>query len=526
MLQHNAGDIALELTNLSKTFGGAVALDGVSLSVRRGEVHGLLGQNGSGKSTLIKILSGFLEPQPGARLTLYGKEISLPLAPGQFRRLGLAFVHQHLGLMPSLTVTENICLSEFATETRWLIDWQGEHRRIRDVLREYELSIDPNAKIAELPQVDRCLVAIVRAMEEVRAAQDSHGGEGILVLDEPTPFLPRLGVERLFGLVRQLVRKGASVIFVSHDVDEIVEITDRATVLRDGRVAGTIDTDGASPDEFIDLIIGKRVSAYQPSHKVSAADREHVSIRNLTGATCKNLELQVAQGEVLGLTGLIGSGFDEIPSLIYGAQTALDGDLQLEGRSHSLRHMTPERAMELGMAFLPADRIGSSGAGTLPVTDNITLPSMQNFVSGFGLNRPSMREWAQRVGAEHDVRPNDPAMYLESLSGGNQQKVLLAKWLEMKPKLLLLDEPTQGVDVGARQQVFSAIDRTAREGASIICASTDAEQLAQICDRVIVFAHGSAVTELTGDRVTKEEIIYECYTALSIDHTALLEQPS
>ena len=230
---------ALEIRDLSKRFGGAIALDGVALSVRRGEVHGLLGQNGSGKSTLIKILSGFHAPEPGARLTLYGREVTLPLPPGEFRKLGLAFVHQHLGLIPSLSVMENICLSDFAAETRWRIDWRKETARIRGIFAEYDLAIDPEARISDLPQVDRCLVAIVRAIEEVRANQASHGGDGILVLDEPTPFLPRQGVERLFALVRQVVAKGASVIFVSHDVDEILEITDRATVLRDGRVAGT-----------------------------------------------------------------------------------------------------------------------------------------------------------------------------------------------------------------------------------------------------------------------------------------------
>ncbi len=514
---------ALQITNLSKHFGGAVALDGVSLSVSRGEVHGLLGQNGSGKSTLIKILSGFLAPQPGAKLVLYDKDIPLPLTPGQFRELGMAFVHQHLGLIPSLSVTENICLSDFATQNRWRIDWRGETQRIRRILTDYELAIDPTTKIQDLPQVDRCLVAIVRAMEEVRSAQEAHGGEGILVLDEPTPFLPRIGVEKLFNLVRQMVKKDASVIFVSHDVDEIMEITDRATVLRDGRVAGVIETDRTSPEDFIELIIGKRVTAYQATHRKKPADRSAVIVSDLSGATCRNVSFDLSGGEVLGLTGLIGSGFDEIPSLIYGARTALDGMLSIDGKGTRLREMKPEKAIGLGMAFLPADRIGASGAGTLPVSDNMTLPSISNFARKLGLDRLGMRQWAQETGVAHDVRPNNPDLNLDNLSGGNQQKVLLAKWLELKPRLLLLDEPTQGVDVGARQQVFAAIDRAAREGASIVCASTDAEQLAQICDRVIVFAQGRPVTELTGERVTKEEIVFQCYSALAVDQTALVE---
>ncbi|MGE0503357.1 MAG: sugar ABC transporter ATP-binding protein [Rhizobiaceae bacterium] len=521
MARSDTAEPALDIRDLSKRFGGAVALDGVSLSVRRGEVHGLLGQNGSGKSTLIKVLSGFHAPEPGARLTLYGREIAMPLAAGEFRKLGLAFVHQHLGLIPSLSVMENICLSDFVAETRWRIDWRREAARIRAIFAEYGLAIDPNATIAELPQVDRCLVAIVRAIEEVRANQADHGGDGILVLDEPTPFLPKVGVDRLFALVRHVVAKGASVIFVSHDVEEILEITDRATVLRDGRVAGTVETAHARPEDFVEMIVGKRVQQFRTSHVVTLARTPAVEISGMSGQVCGDLDLKLAEGEVVGLTGLIGSGFDEVPALVYGARRAKSGTLRLGEQTFDLAEMTPQKAIELRIGYLPADRIGASGAGSLPVADNLGLPSLSRFAAGLGLDRSGLFRWAADVGKAHDVRPNNPALYLENLSGGNQQKVLLAKWLEIEPRLLLLDEPTQGVDVGARQQVFAAIDKAAQAGAVVICASTDAEQLAQICNRVLVFAHGKVVAELTGDDVTKEEITYQCYTGLSINATAL-----
>ncbi|MDN2568315.1 sugar ABC transporter ATP-binding protein [Aquibium sp. A9E412] len=523
MSQHSDEVPALEIRDLSKRFGGAVALDGVSLTVRQGEVHGLLGQNGSGKSTLIKILSGFHEPAPGGRLRLYGRDVPLPLAPGQFRSLGLAFVHQHLGLVPSLSVTENICLSDFATGRNWHIDWQRETERIRNLFADYDLAIEPTARIAELPQVDRCLVAIVRALEEVRSAQESHGGHGILVLDEPTPFLPRAGVERLFGLVRQVVANGASVVFVSHDVDEILDITDRATVLRDGRVAGTVVTHEARPQDFIEMIVGQRVEHFHADHRDGPQGEPAVVVEGLTGAVCRDLTLRLGEGEVLGLTGLIGSGFDEVPALIYGAAHANAGSLTIGGRRSDLARMTPEDAVRRGIAYLPADRLGASGAGSLPVADNLTLPSLDRFMAALGLRRSGMREWSATVGRQHQVKPNDPAMYLQNLSGGNQQKVLLAKWLEIGPRLLLLDEPTQGVDVGARQQVFAAIDRAAKDGTVVICASTDAEQLAQICDRVLVMAHGRVAAELTGTDVTKETITYHCYSGLALNQTALID---
>lgn len=512
---------ALEIRNLSKRFGGAVALDSVALTVRRGEVHGLLGQNGSGKSTLIKVLSGFHAPEPGATLSLYGREVALPLQAGDFREMGLAFVHQHLGLIPSLSVLENICLGEFAAHANWRIDWKGELARIRAVFAEYRLNIDPMARIDQLPQVDRCLVAIVRAIEEVRANQESHGGDGILVLDEPTPFLPRAGVEQLFDLVRQVVAKGASVIFVSHDVDEILEITDRATVLRDGRVAGSLETAGARPEDFVEMIVGRRVEHYLSRHAAETGRKPVAAVLGLSGSVCRDLNLSLGEGEVVGLTGLIGSGFDEVPALIYGARKASAGILEVDGASFDLTQMTPQRAIESRIAYLPADRIGASGAGSLPVADNMALPSLARFAARLGVDRKAMFRWAAQTGKAHDVRPNNPALNLENLSGGNQQKVLLAKWLEIAPRLLLLDEPTQGVDVGARQQVFAAIDAASRAGTIVVCASTDAEQLAQICNRVLVFSQGRVAVELRGEDVTKEEITFQCYTGQTNSGTML-----
>ena len=233
---------ALEIAHLSKTFGGARALDDVGLTVLPGEVHGLLGQNGSGKSTLIRILAGYHAPEPGASLTIFGRRAPLPLPPGEYRKHGLAFVHQHLGLLPSLSVVENLRIGDLATRNNWAFSWRQERRRAREIFSRFGLAIDPDERVADLPQVERALLAIVRAFEDIRETRAAQGEGGILVLDEPTPFLPRAGVDRLFALVRQIVRDGASVLFVSHDVDEVMEITDRATVLRDGRVAGTLVT--------------------------------------------------------------------------------------------------------------------------------------------------------------------------------------------------------------------------------------------------------------------------------------------
>jgi ribose transport system ATP-binding protein len=503
---------AISIRRLSKRFGSSLVLNNVALEVMPGEVHGLLGQNGSGKSTVIKILSGFHEPEPGAELLMHGEEVALPVPPAAARGLGLAFVHQHLGLVPSLTVLENLLIGDIATTTRWRIDWRREAARARQTFGRFNLDIDPTARIGDLPQVTRALVAIVRAFEDIRT--QSRRGDGVLILDEPTPFLPKVGVDQLFALVRNIVKEGAAVVFVSHDIDEIREITDRATVLRDGVVAGTVVSRNATADEFVELIIGRRVSRYKTETRELTHVPVAVSARNVSGEIVRDVSVEVRRGEILGLTGLIGSGFDELPYLLYGARRASSGEIVAGGRLFDLRRMSPPMAMEANLALLPSDRLGAAGAGNLSITENLLLPVLADFRRWFGLDWAGMAGRASELGRDYDVRPNRPEVMLGSLSGGNAQKVLMAKWLQTSPLLLMLDEPTQGVDVGARQQLFSAMDRAAASGTAVMVASTDYEQLAQICDRVLVFARGRIVTVLEGSAISKDIIAEHCLRSI------------
>ena len=497
---------------MSKHFGGARALDDVGLTVLSGEVHGLLGENGSGKSTLIKILAGFHAPDTG-ELEVDGQPVKLPLVPGQFRSLGLSFVHQDLGLVPTLSVTENLGVGELAASRgRPYISWRRKRREARETFARYGLRIDPGRAVADLRPVERALLAIVRAVEEMRAV---GGGRGVLVLDEPTVFLPRTDVDQLFALVREIVAGGASVLFVSHDLDEVHEITDRVTVLRDGRVVGTVRTAEAAEGQLVEMIIGRRLAAFATEHHDLTARAADVSVRDLRGAGVRDVSFDLHTGEVLGLTGLVGSGFEEVAYLLYGARPATGGTLALEAGTLRLATMTPHLAMAAGIVLLPGDRQRDGSVGGLSVTDNVTLPVLGRFFRGLRLRRRAMVRETGRLMGEFDVRPPRPRLDYGSLSGGNQQKALLAKWLQSDPRLLLLHEPTQGVDVGARQQIFTAIRAAAGAGAGVVCASSDYEQLAAICDRVLVFGRGRVARQLVGGEVTKDRITEQCYASMA-----------
>jgi ribose transport system ATP-binding protein len=495
--------LALLLTGLTKAFGGQRALDDASLEVAQGEVHGLLGQNGSGKSTLIKILAGFHAPDPGGRLTICGEDVPMPLKPGAFRHHRISFVHQHLGLIPALTVLENMLIGRLSQSRSLAINWPRQRREAAARFEAYGVPLDPDATLSDLSPVQRALLAIVRATAEMHDGTGS--GNGLLILDEPTPFLPRRDVDQLFKVIRTVVAEGASVVFVSHDVDEVLEITDRATVLRDGRVAGRLVTARSSKQDFIEAIVGRRLVMAErpPAPPVEAALQ--CKVNDLCGGTIDHLDLSAAKGEVVGLTGLIGTGYDEIPYLLYGARPAT-GTLRLVDDIIDLAGFSPRQAMRHAVVLIPGDRPNAGAIGVLPVTDNVTMPILDTGFRRFMLDRGGMVRIAQELSQRFEVRPPNPILAMSALSGGNQQKVLLAKWLQQSPRLVLLDEPTQGVDIGARQTVFRHISHAAAAGATVLCASSDYEQLAAICSRVLIFSEGRVVATLRGDEITKEAI--------------------
>jgi ribose transport system ATP-binding protein len=495
----------LAIRNLAKTFGGVKALQGVDLSVEAGEIHGLLGENGSGKSTLIKVLAGFHQPDPGGRLWVRGEEISLPLAPGDYKALGIRFVHQDLGLIPSLSVVENLFLNELSTGHSASINWKQWRIQARELFAKYQVPLNPSRMVSELRPVERALLAIVRAVSGAPA-------DGLLVLDEPTVFLPQDDTMMLFELIRNVAAGGAGVLFVSHDLEEVKQITDSFTVFRDGLVVGGGPTGDFTRDDIVKLIVGHEIKAI--SHRSAGqieATRVASSVDGVRGGLVTEASFKVHVGEILGLTGLSGSGFEDVPYLLFGAAKADDGTMTLSKSTVKLRRRNPTDAFRAGMALVPADRQRDGAILSLSVLDNVSMQTLDTDQTGLLLRRRRMREEARKVLGSFDVRPNDPTLPCSSLSGGNQQKVLMAKWLQTRPALLMVHEPTQGVDVGAREEIFAVLRSAAAEGMAVLCASSDHEQLASICDRVLVFRQGRIVAELTGSQVTKEVISEQSY---------------
>jgi ribose transport system ATP-binding protein len=494
--------LALEAWDISKRFGGTLALDGVGISLLAGEIHALLGENGSGKSTLIKVLAGYHAPEPGGKLEVAGRPVELPLRTGEARPLGLRFVHQDLGLIPSLSVLENLRLEEIAAARGPRIRWRTERARAAATLARFDAKLDPRVTVGELRPAERAVLAIVRAV-------DAMPPGGVLVLDEPTAFLPAPERESLFALVRRIARQGSTVLLVSHDLDEARQLADRVTVLRDGRNVGTVAAASVKTARLVEMVVGQALGL-DSAPAVAGRDGQ-VRLRGLSGDVVRDLSLELHDGELLGVTGLPGSGYEELPYLLSGARRPSVGRLFAD-KELDLATLTPGRALEAGIALLPADRERDGAVGSLSLEANVSLPVLDRFGRAARLHRRRLRREVAEMLDRHDVRPADPDAAFETLSGGNQQKALLAKWLQTGPRLLLLDEPTRGVDVAARRRIVAALRELAGRGVSVICASADHEQLADLCERVLIFSGGRATEELAGDDVTRERIAERCHS--------------
>jgi len=490
--------VVLCLANVSKTFGSVRALEEVDLDVEGGEVRALVGRNGSGKSTLIKILCGYHAPSPGARCEIRGEEVALPLTPRAARRQGLAFVHQDLALINELRVIDNLFAGGFRRVRLGRISWRQERRRAREILASTGISAGPDERVGSLSQVDRALLAIARAVTAVES-------EGVLVLDEPSGALPGEDVDRLILSVREIARRGVAVVYVTHRLEEVFRLADTVTVLRDGRLVATRPVAQLSEAALVELILGEEaLGSLSPS--IPAGRGVALSATKLDGHVVKGLDLNVHTGEIVGVTGLNGAGHSEVPYLLFGASKAAAGSVTTAAGTQGPGELTPARSIRQGIILLPGDRQRHSGVQERPVLENVSLPVLARYFRRFWLRAQEERRSVLALLRDFSVSPADYSLQLRQLSGGNQQKALMAKWMQLNPNVVLLHELTQGVDVGAKREILRRVGAAAAQGASVVVASAEVDELANLCHRILVMADGRVVAEIAGGPGSAAEI--------------------
>lgn len=499
----------LAVTGLNQTFGPTRVLHDVALEVRAGEIHGLIGQNGSGKSTLAKVLTGLNTPDAGTRVAVDGVDLRLPVRPAEARERGVAVVHQSLGLVQDASVLENMRVGRLQA-SRFLrrISWQRERQAVAEVFERLGRSLPLDRPVGSLREDERATVAIARAL------QDVHPGQGLIIFDESTRSLGRRALEHFFQILDEIVATGTAVLLITHRLEEIVDAADRVTVLRDGRVVeGGHTVQGMDEADLTAMMLGRNLVDLEARGAAQISpDSVPVRVESVTGLRVRDVTLNVSPGEVVGLTGIGGSGYDDVPYLISGVSPATAGTVTLPEGIVTLPGLTPARAIEAGVALIPEGRDLAGLAMGMSVAENTALPMTSR--AGHKL-RPFNRakekqvvaDWMERL----DVRPRVPHALVRNLSGGNAQKVLLAKWLAHAPTLLLLHEPTQAVDVGARHTIVAAIRQAAKDGCAVIVAGSDENELSLLCDRVLVFADGQVRQELAGP-LTPDDIVHAIYT--------------
>jgi ribose transport system ATP-binding protein len=493
--------VALAVEGISKTFAGPPALDAVSLTVRAGEVHGLLGANGSGKSTLIKILAGVYHADSGnGKVSILGHDLPAnKLTPEAVRDAGARFVHQNSAVFQDLTIAENFAIGRGFATVGPAIRWPEERRRAQALIDRFKIRARPDDLLKSLRPSGQTMVAIARALQDVH-----EGHRALLVLDEPTASLPGREVEILLASLRELVSDGHSILYVGHRIDEILDFTDTVTVLRDGRRVVSRSTQGLTRDALVEYIAGRpfqEIFSTSVQHEIKGTRLE---VNGLIGGPLRGVSFNLRSGEILGIAGLLGSGRSETLRALFGALPVESGSIVLDGRPVSSSN--PTDAMEKGIALIPEDRDLDAAFLDLSVEENLTIASTGRYRRRLRFDNRKQRADSLDAINRFRIRTAGPDARMATLSGGNRQKVVLARWLQREPKVLLLDEPTQGVDIGSRADVYEAVRTQVAEGMSVLLVSSDFEELADVCDRVLILSRGLIVGEVTANELSADRL--------------------
>ncbi|WP_449282686.1 sugar ABC transporter ATP-binding protein [Leucobacter sp.] len=493
---------ALEIRGLEMAFDGVRVLDDVELRVERGEIHALLGLNGSGKSTLIKCLTGVYAPVSGS-IDVFGRRMSLPVRDAAEH--GIAVVHQDTGFVPEMTVLENLGAST-SYGARLLAPVRGLREEVayRALLRELGLEIPLHSKVAELSPADIAMLAVVRALHVL----DREGDERLFILDEPTATLGRAEAEIVLDLMRRIAASGAGVIFIGHRLTEVFSVCDRTTVLRNGSVAHSGPIDALDHNSVVQHMLGARIGSFFPDPPPLESSEVRLRVEALHGGPVERLSLSVRAGEIVGITGLLGMGHEEVPALLTGDHTPDSGRIEVDGEVVQFDH--PADAVSAGVGRITADRLGDGCWVDGSARENLTLPVLPRFFKRGLLRRTAESDYAAELLGGVRLHPLAPERPMASFSGGNQQKVMFAKWDQLEPRVFVLHEPTQGVDPAAGRELMDRIVSRAEAGAAVIVVSGDHEQLVKLCHRVVVMIDGVSATEIARDDLSEESLLLAC----------------
>lgn len=485
----------LRIEGLVKDFVGTRALDDVSLEVRPGEIVAVVGHNGSGKSTLVKVLDGVYAADAG----------DVTLGSGE-HPVGLHVIHQDLGLANQLSTVENIgVVSRSRLAGLAPVRLRKEREHARALLSRFGEPFDVTVPVSQLAPAQRAIVGIARGLD------GWEHPDNVLILDEPTEALHASEVEVLFDAVRSLASQGTGIIFISHRLDEVLGIADRIVVLRDGRKVADEPRAGIEHDRLVEYVTGvTEAEVVEAARQQQDPGAEVLRVHGLRGGSLTGIDLTIGAGEVVGVAGVLGSGRESLPALLFGAIQGEAEAYDLDGRPYVQR--SPAESIRRGIAFVPGDRAGAGSMRLMTARENVTLPELRSLSTRAGtIHRKRESRHVESLVERYDVRPAQPERTFAQFSGGNQQKLVFAKWLRNAPRLLLLEEPTQGVDVGAKRAIYEAVDEASAAGAAVLVCSSEAKELVRMCHRVIVLRDGSAATELSGSALTENELIKQGY---------------
>lgn len=491
----NKGEIFLKISNVSKTFPGVKALDNMQLEIIPGEVHALIGENGAGKSTLIKILSGIYQPDEGAEIYIEGEKTEITNSLVSVRK-GIAVIYQDFSLFPNLTVTENIAISQEIEKSTKKLNWAEMRKVAKKAIERIGVDIDLDIQVGKLSVAKQQLVAIARSL-----VYDAK----MIIMDEPTSALSKGEVEGLFKIVRGLQQNGIAVIFVSHKLEELFEIAQRFTVMRDGKYIGTYSKEELDQDKLISLMVGRKIELKR--YEKTKIGNPILEVKNLSKkGNFKDISFTLKEGEILGFTGLVGAGRTEVMQAIFGITIPDEGQIFIDGKE--IKVASTEDAVKHGIAFVPESRLTEGLVMRQSVANNISLTVLEKLVNKFNVidmkKKKNLNEgWISKL----KIKPGIPEMDVQKLSGGNQQRVVIAKWLATNPKILIIDEPTNGIDVGAKEEIHRLLKDLASKGMAIIMISSELPEILALSDRIMVMRRGRIVAEFDGDNATQEKIM-------------------